>query len=414
MADRIILHSDLNSFYASVECFYNPELRALPVAVGGDAEKRHGIVLAKNELAKKYGVKTGEALWQARQKCPGLVVLKPNYSKYIQFSKLAREIYDRYTDRVESFGLDECWLDVSGVAGSIEEGGGIADEIRALMREELGVSVSIGVSWNKIFAKLGSDMKKPDATTCVAKTDFKEKVWILPVADLLYVGRATERKLRKMGVLSIGDLACFDVELLAKVLGANGRMLWGFANGLENSAVRKSGGSPIIKSIGNSTTTPKDLVRADDVKITLYALSESVASRLRDGGVRCRGVVLSIRDKDLFSFQRQAPLEFASSSSKTIFNAAWKLFAVNYPGGKPIRSLGVRAIGLVEEFPSQLSFAGPVLDDERIERLDRSIDFIRERFGYHSAKRALMLVDPALSSLDAKGDHVIHPESFFA
>lgn len=215
MTDRTILHCDMNNFYASVECLYNPALRGKPVAVGGDVEARHGIILAKNYEAKKYGVQTGEALWQAKQKCPGLTIVPPSFEKYLRFSRLAREIYGCYTDRIESFGLDECWLDLTGSERLFGGGKAVADKLRERIKFELGVTISVGVSHNKIFAKLGSDMKKPDATTVITRENYKDVVWPLPVSDLLFVGPATTRKLARYGIHTIGQLAQADGRRMA-------------------------------------------------------------------------------------------------------------------------------------------------------------------------------------------------------
>ena len=260
MKQRVILHSDMNNFYAGVECHHRPEIRSKPVVVGGDEEARHGIVLAKNNIAKAAGIKTGEALWQAREKCDGLIVIPPNYPLYIRYSRLARQIYSDYTPQVESFGLDECWLDVSG-----DDGVHIANEIRARIKKELGVTASIGVSFNKIFAKLGSDIKKPDATTVISKENYKEVAWPLPVEELLYVGPKTKQKLNKYGINTIGELAKTPESFLHSLLGKVGNVLYSFANGLDESPVKYSDERSCIKSIGNSTTTPRDLVNDEDV-----------------------------------------------------------------------------------------------------------------------------------------------------
>ncbi|MBP1763246.1 MAG: polymerase [Firmicutes bacterium] len=257
---RTILHVDLNNFYASVECLYRPELRNFPVAVTGDAEARHGIILAKNQLAKLAGVTTGEAIWQARQKCPRLICLPPDFRKYLRFSRLARTIYADYTDQIEPFGIDEAWLDVTGSIQLFGTGPEIADTIRQRLRSELGITASIGASYNKIFAKLGSDMKKPDATTVITAENFRNIVWPLPAGELLYVGRSTQRKLKSRFINTIGDLAKADPRNLRLLLGVWGETLRQFANGLDTSPVRLSGEESIIKSIGNSTTTPRDLV----------------------------------------------------------------------------------------------------------------------------------------------------------
>lgn len=294
----VILHCDMNNFYASVECLFQPALRDKPVAVAGDPLERHGIVLAKNNIAKQFGVQTGDALWMARQKCPDIVFTPPHYDRYIDFSQMAHEIYEEYTDQVESFGLDECWLDVTNSEKLYGCGKQIADELRARIRSELGITASVGVSYNKIFAKLGSDLKKPDATTVIG-TDFREKIWHLPANMLLYVGQATYSKLLKYGIRTIGDLAQTDLSFLERLLGKNGIMLWCFANGLDTSPVSNSKSLPIIKTIGNSTTAPRDLVTENDIKIILYILSESVAERMRMEKFYCRSVQITIRDNTL-------------------------------------------------------------------------------------------------------------------
>ena len=294
---RSILHVDMNNFYASVECLYRPEIRSYSVAVAGDPLNRHGIILAKNMIAKKLGVTTGEAIWEAKLKAPGLVLVPPDYKKYLRFSRLARQIYYEYSDQVEAFGLDENWIDLTNSLQYLhQEPIVIADTIRQRVKEELGVTVSVGVSFNKIFAKLGSDMKKPDATTAIPYERFKEIVWPQPVGDLLYVGRATQRKLEVIAVNTIGDLACMDVEILRCKLGKWGEILWLFANGMDTSSVRKIGEREQIKSIGNGTTCPRDLITDQDVKLVFTVLAESVAARLRDCGLKCQGVQIFLRD----------------------------------------------------------------------------------------------------------------------
>ena len=283
--ERVILHSDLNNFYASVECLYNPSLRGKPVAVAGDPEARHGIVLAKNYEAKACGVATGNPLWMAKKKCPDIIFVPPHYDLYMKYSQIAKEIYSEYTDQVEPYGLDECWLDVTGSTHLFGDGRRIANELRKRIKFELGVTASVGVSYNKIFAKLGSDMKKPDATTIISSDHFRDVVWPLPVNDLLYVGRATHNKLKRYGIHTIGDLAQADQKLLHNMLGQNGLMLWMFANGLDTSPVSNIGAKFLIKSIGNSTTAPLDLITDEDIRITLMVLCESVSSQMREFSV---------------------------------------------------------------------------------------------------------------------------------
>ncbi len=412
MKERVILHSDLNNFYASVECLYHPEYRGKPLAVLGDPEARHGIVLAKNYEAKSHDVKTGDPMWMAKQKCPDIIFVPPHYDLYMKHSKLVREIYAEYTDKVEPYGLDECWLDVTGSSLLFGSGEEIANEIRRRVKSELGVSVSVGVSFNKIFAKLGSDMKKPDATTVIESERFKEIVWPLPVKELLYVGRATHNKLRRKGIFTIGDLADADPENLRFWLGKMGIVLWQFANGLDTSPVTNIGAKSMIKTVGNSTTAPRDLISDEDIKITLMVLSESVSARLREYGFICRTVQIGIRDNELNWIERQGKLEIPNRTSKSIFELAFSLFK-KHTNGKPIRSLSVRACDLEPIDHVQLSLLPDVSQLQKQEELEATMDNLRNRFGHFSVQKGLMLTDKELSGLDPKNDHIIHPISFF-
>ncbi len=412
--ERTIFHCDLNNFYASVECLHHPEYRNIPIAVGGDVEKRHGIILAKNMLAKKAGVTTGEALWQAKLKCPDLTLVKPNFSQYLRFSGLVRKIYAEYSDRIESFGIDEVWIDVTEIVGRYASPRALADEIRNRIREEVGITASIGVSFNKVFAKLGSDYKKPDATTVITRENMKEIVFPLPVEDLLYVGRKTTVKMHQLGIYTIGDCARYDVAILRRKFGKWGEYIWTFANGLENSPVLKEGREPMVKSVGNSTTAPRDLKNLDDVRIVCYVLSESVAARLREAGLRCMTVAVSIRDNDLERCVRQMKLPCPSDLSDEIAKAAMTLFQANVDFQKPLRSIGVKAADLcVGEVPLQLSIFEDQEKREENLALEKTIDGIRRRFGAQSIQRLRMLEDTLLSGFNPKQEHVIFPESYF-
>lgn len=397
--DRVILHADLNNFYASVECLSRPELREKPMAVGGDAQRRHGVVLAKNECAKRFGVQTGEALWLARQKCPELAVAPPHFERYEAFSGLAREIYGEVTDRVESFGIDECWLDVSGSAASLEGGARIANHLRERIRRELGLTISVGVSFNKVFAKLGSDYRKPDAVTEISRENYKNIVWPLGVEQLLYVGGATRRKLARCGVHSIGDLAGADRRLLRNLLGKNGEMLWGFANGLDGAPVAYASERSMVKSIGNSTTTPRDLVRPEEIKVVLYALCESVAARLRERGLLCGTVQVGVRGSDLRTREYQRPLAGATDASGALFAAAWELCRTRHRAGSPIRTLGVRALQLTQAGEEQLSLFSGLGLVERERSLERAKDAVRAKFGPGAIRRGVLLTAPELTPL---------------
>ena len=409
--ERVILHSDLNNFYASVEQRDHPELRGKPVAVCGSQELRHGIVLAKSQEAKRFGVKTGQAIWEAKQQCRDLVVVPPHFGRYLEISAAVKDIYVSYTDKVEPFGLDECWLDVGGSSDLFGPGPAIADDIRTRIRHELGLTASVGVSFNKVFAKLGSDYKKPDATTVITKDNYRDVVWRLPVSDLLYVGPATSRKLARFDVVTVGDLARSSLEFLHAILGKVGVMLWQFANGQDSSSVSPYYAIPPVKSIGNSTTAPRDLATEDDVKITLYALCESVAARLREQRSMCGTVQIGIRDTSLFWYERQERLYTPVCDSTSLFDAAFRLYSENRPP-RPVRSLSVRASALsLEDVSPQLSFLPE--DARRLRRtdLERVIDGIRDKYGYGSIRRGIQLLDPSLD-LDAKGDNIIHRVGF--
>ncbi len=395
---RTILHSDLNNFYASVELLSHPELKDKPVAVAGDPEARHGIILAKNYIAKSFGVETASAIWQAKQKCPGLVLLPPHYELYEKYSEAAREIYYEYTDLIEPFGLDECWLDVSGSLALFGSGEKIADSIREKVKSELGLTVSVGVSFNKIFAKLGSDLKKPDATTVIGEEDFQEKIWNLPASDLLFVGKKTYARLVSHGLRTIGDLARVDPGLLKCLFGKNGKLLHDFACGLDDSPVSLFGFSPPPKSIGNSTTPPRDLISHSDVDIILYQLCEKVSERMRREGVVCSTVQLSVRYKSLRSLERQIKLDYPNRTARSLYNAAWRLIRRHNLLDEPIRSLGIRGTDLTRSGCEQLSFLPEIMDIQRAERLESTVDRLREKYGSPILRRGIMMTDGVLGA----------------
>lgn len=413
--DRVIIHSDANCFCASVEMLYHPEFAGKPLAVGGDPEARHGIVLTANYIAKKHGVKTCMALWRARQACPDVIFVPPRMDLYLKFSSMLREIYGEYTDKIEPYGCDEAWLDVSDSISLKGDGRKIADEISARVKKELGITVSEGISWNKIYAKLGSDYKKPDVITEFNRENYKSLIWKLPASDLLYVGRSTHRTLSKYGIHTIGDLACTDPDFLLKTLGKMGLVIHSFANGWDESPVATEGYSAPIKSIGNSTTTPRDLENDLDVQIIFMALAESVSARLRKHGFKCNTVAISIRDNSLYHFSRQMHLREPTDITDEIMNAAMELFRNNYDWSHPIRSLGVRGADLVTaDIPVQMSLFMNEEKRAKQEKMDKAVDEIRRRFGYFSIQRAFMYQDKILSKLDAQGSHTVHPVGYFA
>ena len=389
MRDRAILHSDANCFYASVETVLNPEFRGKAIAVCGSPEERHGIVLAKSEKAKRAGVKTGMANWQAKQCCRDLIIVPPQYDYYLKFSKLLHGIYRRYTDQVEPFGMDECWLDVTYSPGDPME---IAEEIRQAVKDELGLTVSIGVSFNKVFAKLGSDYKKPDAITQISKEHFKEIVWPLPCSELLYCGNATTAKLGSMGVRTIGGIASLPVEVMQRKFGKNGVALWKYANGLDDSRVAHQDYTAPAKSVGHGITCVADLENMDEARKVIFALSLDIGYKLRYMNLRATGVQLYVRNSELSFCSWQKRLEMATQDEGTIALAAYSLLEEKYSWRNPIRSITVTAIQLdSSQNPTQLSM---LLDYERLvrrEKLNESIDTIRDRYGKYAVIPALVL-----------------------
>jgi DNA polymerase-4 len=384
----------MNNCFASVEAIYNPELRDKPIAVCGSVEDRHGIVLAKSEEAKRFGIKTGDTVYLARQKCKDLIIVPPHYDRYVRYSELAKRIYSDYTDRIEPFGLDECWLDVTGSRLLFGSGEEIAEKIRERMKLELGLTVSVGVSFNKIFAKLGSDMKKPDAVTVISEENFKAKVWPKPVSDLLGIGRATEKRLLRIGIKTIGELAKTPPEILVREFGKNGQTLWVFASGLENSAVAEENYQPPIKSIGHGITCTRDLYRWEEVyKVMLY-LSQDVSARLIDHNLKASSLQISVKTKDLSVREFQSPIGFLTNSEKLIADAAGEIFRKNFSFPQPVRAVTVRAINLKSSslpFQTDLFFSYKKIETN--ERVTAAVDSLRRRFGREAVKAASVMGD---------------------
>ena len=384
MAERVILHCDLNCFFASVELLRYPALRDVPVAVCGDPESRHGIVLAKNEAAKQLGVKTAETIWQARQKAPHLITLPPHHGLYREYSRKVNAIYGQYTDLVEPFGIDESWLDITGSMHLFGgDGKAIADQLRERLREELGLTISVGVSFNKIFAKLGSDYKKPDATTVIDRGNWQAIVWPLPVGDLLGVGRSTQKLLRQYGVETIGQLAAFPRQTLETLLGKHGTQLHDYANGLENSPVRPQHEAEPVKSVGNGTTFPQNLTTREQVHAGIAVLADSVASRLRHAGLYAGGVQVTVRDPQFHDRSRQRQLAAPTHLIRDLTDAAMELVFELWKPPSPIRALTVTAIHLVQEGEAyeqvDLFSSGP--GKEKQEKLEGAMEQIRKKFG---------------------------------
>lgn len=401
------MHSDLNNFYATVEKKLYPELAGKPIAVCGDKEARHGIVLAKSEEAKKFGVKTGDVIWEAQRKCPGLVIRPARFSEYVRWSRAVRDIYARYTDLIEPFGIDECWLDVthSKIFGSGEQ---IAERIRGEVKEELGLTVSVGVSFNKVFAKLASDLKKPDAVTVAGREDVSRKIWPLPVSDLLYVGRATAKKLSSVGIATIGQLAAAEPSFLKKFLGKWGETLSSYARGEDNSPVRNMNETADLKSIGNSVTYREDIYNYEDIKRLLYVLSESVASRLNASGMgKADTVHLWVRDKELenYSFQKKVrPTALCSE----IAEAAFALFKSQYKARRAVRGLGVTVSGF-DKGVRQMTLDDLSGEYEKKERAEKAVGEIRKKYGYSKIQRGIMYEDRTALTMDVRGERLVRP-----
>ena len=386
MGDRIILHCDLNCFFASVELLDKPALQNVPVAVCGDPASRHGIILAKNEPAKRLGVQTAETVWQAKQKCPHLILLPPHHSLYADYSRRVNTIYGQYTDLVEPFGIDESWLDITG---SLHLFGGdarqLADDIRARLRQELRLTISVGVSFNKVFAKLGSDYKKPDATTVISRENWRDMVWPLPVGDLLFVGRAARRTLSQFGVETIGQLAACKPELLEQLMGKAGLQLYRYANGLDDAPVRPQHEQEPVKSVGNSTTFPENLTRWEQVRGGLQMLCDSVAARLRQQGLYCGGVAVGVRDAQFRTVSRQMRLPGPTHLMRDIYGAALELTGRIWKAPNPVRLLSVTALYITDSADSyqqlDLLAGDATARDRRQEQLESAMDAIRGKYG---------------------------------
>lgn len=425
--ERIIVHSDLNNFYASVERLLNPSLSGVPIAVCGNKEERRGIVLAKSEEAKKCGVKTGDTVWQAEKKCPSIVVVPPHFDLYIDYSKKVRAVYAKYTDLIENYGIDECWLDLSSSTLLFPEYGGekyvlsggekhysegflrhLGDCIRCEVKSEIGITVSCGVSFNKVFAKLGSDIKKPDGTTVISKVGYKTFLYGLPVEDLLFVGGATKNKLKDMGIDTIGKLASADDDKIFRTFGKFGVTLLKNARGEDEDPVRHMDDKREMKSIGNSCTYPEDITRPERVKRLLYVLSESVSARLRESGQGLADTVhLWVRDSGLKDFSAQKKVRHTALCSE-IARHAYDLFIKNFRPPFKIRALGVTVSGF-DNGRSQLTFDETGGRYTKMEAAERCVDEIRKKHGYDKVQRGIVADDPVLMHTDIKSTHLIKP-----
>ena len=381
--DRVILHCDMNGFFASVELLNHPELRDVPMAVSGDPDSRHGIILAKNQHAKEYGIVTAETIWQAKKKCPGLVLVRPHMSQYKEFCTKINAIYQRFTDMVEPFSIDESWLDVTASQMLFGSGREIADTIRETVKNELGLTLSAGVSFNKTFAKMGSEYKKPDATTEITRENYRDLLWPLPAGELFGVGKATSQKLAKAGIKTIGDIAMADKKYLTALLGKVGTVIWEHANGIDDSPVSLYTEREPVKSVGNGITFKRDLVTSDDIAVAVKALSDTVAGRLRSYGLKACGIKVDIKDPYFKVISRQKQLLSPTWLSQEISNTATEIINSSWQQGAPIRMLTITGINLTDELSEeQLNlFAADIEERDKSEKVEFTMDEVRKKYG---------------------------------
>ncbi len=395
--ERTILHCDLNNFFASVECLDKPQLQNRPVAVCGDPEKRHGIVLAKNEFAKKFNIRTGESLKNALVKCPELIFLPAHHSLYMHYSEEMRKIYRKFTDKIEGFGIDECWLDVTESSLLFGDGLSIAEELRARSKKELGLSISVGISFNKIFAKMGSDYKKPDASTVISQENFKKLLWPLPIENMMYVGKSLAEKFHLFGIHNIGQLASLPPGFLKQYFGKSGMHLHALANGIDSSPVTTDNYSLPTKSIGNSVTCPHDLTSDEEVRAVLFMLCDSVATRLRQHGMKCRSITLSLRNKEFIDRSRCINLVKETNITTILFKAAFELYLKSKNNNEALRALGVCAEKLTPEASLQISLFDDSYNDACRAQLENTVDKLRAKFGKSIIGSGLYLTHPELT-----------------
>lgn len=387
ISNRIILHCDLNNFFASVECIENPKLQGKPVAVSGNPKKRTGVILAKNEKAKSFGIKTGDVIWEAMQKCPKLICVESNYKKYLEYSEKVFEIYKRYTDKIESFGIDECWLDVSNSQKIFGNGQEIANKIREDIKKELGLTASVGVSFCKLFAKIGSDLKKPDATTVISKENFKSIIYPLEIDSVIGIGRKTSKKLKKMNINFLGEFVQVDDKILKNLFGIPLVELKQKLLGFDNEEVSTIYSQNRIKSIGNGTTTVIDIEKEDDIKTVINLLCEEIARRLRKKNFTTSAVSIHIKTNEFKTEGKQAKIGFETDSSQTISDEVFKLLKTFWDFSKLVRSIRVCCFSLKDKTEqTQISIFS--LAEDKKSKLGEGVDKIRKKHGASKIHRA--------------------------
>ncbi len=399
--DRVILHSDLNNFYASVECMLHPELKGRCIAVCGSEENRHGIVLAKSEEAKRRGVKTAETIWQARAKCPELEIVSPHFSEYKKYSKMVRDVYAEYTDLIEPFGLDECWLDVTGSQLLFGDGLTIAEQIRRKVKEEIGLTVSIGVSFNKVFAKLGSDLKKPDAVTRISREEFKEKIWHLPANSIIGIGNSTYSKLSELGIRTIGDVANTPCDFFEKRFGKYGTLLWQYANGLDESPVMHKDYRPSAKSVGHGMTLKSDLVDNEEVWKVIFHLSHMVERSLRKQNAKAQGVAVAVKNSLLRVAEYRVSLDIPTQSAYEIATKLYEVFKRRYGWEENVRALTVRAVRLASEGEDeQISLFDAENKTQKWEKIENTAFELENRFGEGKVTFGSLMINEKLPDFE--------------
>ena len=393
MSQRIIFHIDVNSAYLSWEAVHRLQhgdpldLRTVPSVVGGDPVTRHGIVLTKSIPAKKYDIRTGESIYAAKAKCPELIIVPPNYDLYMQCSRTFGDILREYSPLIEQYSIDEYFVDFSNMECLYKDPVEAAYIIKNRIKEELGFTVNVGISTNKILAKMASELKKPDKVHTIFPDEILEKMWVLPIEKLFMVGRATAKKLRSRTINTIGDLAHYDPKIIKLFLKSHGMLVWNYANGNEASPVRESR-RPLIKGIGNSTTIPFDVKDKTTAHLVLLSLTETVAARLRQSGYFARLVSVSLKTNEFYSCSHQRKFSSAIDCTNVIHEVACELFNELWKG-EPVRQLGVRVSELTQDNFHQLALFEK--DYEKDRTVDKAVDSIRDRFGNSSVFRSSFL-----------------------
>ena len=391
MAERLIFHCDCNNFFASCECLERPELKSVPMAVAGDPEERVGVVVAKNELAKKAGVKTTDTVWQARKKCPQIVFVPPRHRYYKQVSDRVNAIYRDYSDYVEPASIDESYLDMTGTLEYYHMSAGeLADAIRTRVKREIGITISVGVANNKIFAKMGSDYKKPDATTVILGEDYRKILWPLPVSDLMFAGKASVKLLNQKGIHTVGDLAVQPKERISVLLGKGGETLWAYANGMDTEPVRKWGEKPEVKSVSHGMTFRRDLFTPEEIRTGVAVQADRIAISLRRQGLKGSVIGVQIKAPSLAVISRQTTLDHYTWLQQEIRDTAMKLIDENWQAGAPIRAITVSVNRLVpaNEATEQLDLFDQIgtpgesrIMREKQDRMEAAMDALRLKMG---------------------------------